>query len=467
MINLYYILTTLILAIAGPFLLLKKKARAGLAQKFGRVPADLVERSSTLSGGIWIHAVSVGEFNAVWPLVERLKEEYPYLPLLLSTTTATGQKLAQDRAGHLAEVFYFPLDVPFATRRWLQVLKPSVVAIAETELWPGFVHECRTIGLPLVAINGRISPSSFKTYHALRVFFGSFIRQYAALGVQTESEWQRYRAIAGADIPVTITGNLKLDGLVPQPSSVIEELRTSLGIGAEDFVIVAGSTHEGEEQAILHAYKGLLWKVSNSCEPRAIKLIIAPRHPERFARVKETVAASGYRVICYSEKQKFENPDDVYVLDALGQLNTYYGLGSVAFVGGTLAKIGGHNVAEPYAYSVPVVCGPHLYKTRDIARSLKEISALDVVHDQAALTDSLVRFYEDPSSIVRIGRAGKEWIVQNQGAVNRTLTMLRPFLSTGQRAKKSSDRVRPDGDFILDGEEIINAAYHANSGARK
>lgn len=428
MIPVYYLVFALVLIVAGPFLLLKKKARAGLSQKLGNVPDTIALDADKLKFGIWIHSVSVGEFNAVRPLIERLHETLPDLPIMVSTTTLTGQTLAQERVGRFARVFYFPFDLPFATGKWLDTLKPQLVVIAETELWPGFLTECKKRGIKVVLVNGRMSPKSFKSYQRYKFFFAPALRKYTKIGAQSESEASRYRAVGGETLPVVVTGNMKLDGLCTDGDTIADHLRKKVNISSSDFVVVAGSTHDGEETAMLEGQRFLLENYRSSLSssnplPKP-KLIIAPRHPERFAKVVELVTASGFTPRLFSKDEQFQNDQDVYILDGLGQLARYYSLATVAFVGGTLKNVGGHNLLEPYAYCVPTCCGPHVHKTRDIANALLELNALVLVQNSSELRNRIAEFHRNPQSAQELGKKGLNWISDNQGAVDRTLQMI-------------------------------------------
>ncbi|MDZ4833797.1 MAG: 3-deoxy-D-manno-octulosonic acid transferase [Candidatus Melainabacteria bacterium] len=437
----YYFFVLLVLLVAGPFLLFLKKARSGLSQKFGVIPKEIVLDQDNLKNGIWVHSVSVGEFSAVRPLLEKLNEGYPDIPILVSTTTLTGQTLAKERVGRFARVFYFPFDLPFATGRWLDTLKPALVVIAETELWPGFLSECKKRGIKTVCVNGRMSPKSFKSYERYKLFFGRALRNYSRLGVQSENEAIRYRAVGGSQLPVTITGNMKLDGLGTESGAVVEFLRQEMNVAPGDFVIVAGSTHEGEERAVIESHKGLLRTYKESIasgKPQARpRLIVAPRHPERFEKVVDLVNASGFKAKRFSKKERFsDDSDDIYVLDGLGQLAKYYSLATIAFVGGTIKPVGGHNLLEPYAYSVPTCCGQHVHKTRDIANALTELGALIMVKDAEELAKRMHEFYLDREPARALGEKGRQWINQNQGAVDRTLTLLLDVLATTNGARE-------------------------------
>lgn len=473
------------LAIAGPLLLLKKKSRAGLAQKLGVIPEPLrkqVEqerKSRSRSGskcGIWLHAVSVGEFNAILPLVRRLNNQMPDIPLYISTTTATGQALAKERAGDFATVFYFPLDLPFASSSWLDTLKPQMVAIAETEIWPGFAYECKKRGIELVAVNGRISPNSFKTYYLMRSFFVRVFSCYTAFGVQTESEAQRFKSIGGEHAPVEVLGNLKLDGLIPAPAPDIVALKEKIGLTDADFVLVAGSTHEGEEAAILHVFRILCdeYEGSKNRQVKIPRLIIAPRHPERFDRAADIIEEAGFTVKRDSENQRFDasrtadvNTRQVYLLDSLGQLARFYGLASIAFVGGTIKNVGGHNVAEPYAYSVPVCCGPHVQKTYDVASALQARQAISIAADSDELASAFLELYRNPDTAEMLGKRGKAWIEENQGACGRTIDFIQRVLNESKSAFITSDEaITPSESSTAGGAPHLNKEY-TNCGGKR
>jgi 3-deoxy-D-manno-octulosonic-acid transferase len=425
MISLYYIGFALLLCAVGPFLLWKKKARAGLWQKLGIVPARVIEARMRSGDAprLWFHAVSVGEFNAILPLLQALHAQYEDASVFVSTTTATGQKLAQERVGSWATVFYFPYDLPWSVNAWLNAVQPHLAIIAETEIWPGFTHECNRRNIKLCCVNGRISPRSYKGYMNFRPFFASVLAKFSALGVQGQEEAQRYISLGANPKAVHVTGNLKFDGITGITKQEQLALREELRIEAEDFVMVAGSTHEGEEFVVIDCLRRMRIEL-NEATPR---LIIAPRHPERFARVCQIVESAGFTPRRFSRGDTFVQAQDVYVLDTIGQLNRYYAAADVAFVGGTIAPIGGHSLIEPYAYAVPVVCGPHTEKTRDIARNLLACGALAQVRDTDALTREILDLAKNPTARTDRGRKGQNYLLASQGAVQRSLRMLAEY----------------------------------------
>lgn len=430
MISLYYFFFSLALALVGPYLLLSKRTRPGLLQKLGIVPAAITQHLAQIPSSaprVWFHAVSVGEFNALWPLVEKFRKEHPEFEIFISTTTATGQELACSRASQFACVFYFPLDFPWAVSKFLDLIRPSLVAIVETEIWPGFMHECRKRSINVALVNGRLSPRSFKGYLRWKWFFAPVVAQFNAIGVQSEDEFERFASLAGTNLPMQICGNIKLDGLKAGNAAEIVQIRSKLNLKETDLVVVAGSTHEGEESALLEALKQL------NCR---FRLIIAPRHPERFERVQQLIENSGFKTRFFSRQEGFTAQQDVFLLDTIGQLSKYYGVADIAFVGGTLADIGGHNLAEPCAYKAPVVCGPHIHKTRDLFVKLVEREALLMVHHEKELISVLQMLLDSPSKRQQLGENGFRFLEESQGALAKTSAMLEEYLYSRDAGKQ-------------------------------
>lgn len=425
----YYSLFSLGLTAAAPFLLWREKARAGLSQKLGSVPARIRKAAASSTNRIWFHTVSVGEFNATLPLLQAFRQKYPDYAIFISTATATAQRLAQEKVGDWATVFYFPFDLPWAVQNWLDAIRPQVAVIAETEIWPGFTYECKRRGIKLCIVNGRISPRSFKRYQSIANLIRSVMSRFDAIAAQSEEEVQRYRALGAPPHVVTSCGNMKFDGIKALSTEAQAKLREQLGL-RDEFVIVGGSTHEGEEAALLSAF---------NAQKGPCRLILVPRHPERFQRVCDLVEANGCRALRYTRGDSFEAQNDVYVLDTIGQLMAFYSVGSVAFVGGTLAPIGGHSLIEPFAYSLPVVCGPHVEKTRDVARSLLERSALVQVQNAAELAKEIGRLAANPAERLRLGSAGRIYLNDSQGAVHRTLAVLESVLEVETHRPKMAE----------------------------
>jgi 3-deoxy-D-manno-octulosonic-acid transferase len=464
LIFLYYAAVFALLAVCGPFLLLSPKARAGLSQKLGIVPHTQKGWTSKAVSGrprIWFHAVSVGEFNALWSLLEPFRAAFPGWDIFISTTTATGQSLAQERAGGFAHVFHFPLDLPWATAAFLDAIEPDAIAVVETEIWPGFLAQCQARGIKTLILNGRLSPKSFRWYSTCQALFGPVFRSFNAIVAQSTNEVERYRAVAGAAARAVACGNIKFDGLVAVSPERRQELINCTAIKDSDMVLVAGSTHEGEESTILKAVQQL--------RHAKYRVIIAPRHPERFARVAGIIESYGFRVRRFSLGERFEQDNDVYLLDTIGQLTAFYSVASVAFVGGTLVPIGGHNLVEPATYGVPVVCGPHVHKTRDVAASLLEAKALIKIEGLDALIRQLEKLSEQPNYRSSIGDNGRLWLQKSQGAVKRTLDVLKQVLDVdkSQDHAKSLSGAGNQGDAA--GDRVVaevGAAPGRKAGAK-
>jgi 3-deoxy-D-manno-octulosonic-acid transferase len=414
---LYQILLALLLLVAGPFLLVKPKTRAGLFQKFGFLPRAFVERLRGKSKAVWFHAVSVGEFNAIYPFIRVFHEKFPNYQIVISTTTETGNKLAQERTADFAAIFYFPFDFAIPVRTALRAVKPSLVVIVETELWPFFATECRRQSIPITILNGRMSPRSGRTYERLKLFFGPVLRNFSLIGAQTQVEEARYKKIGGDNLPVKVFGNLKYDNFASINPEEIALLHSKTGVEAHDMVLIAGSTHEREEDLVLN----VLNRYRQEFGSNSLKLIIAPRHPERFARVQEIVQNAGYRTRLFSKAEAFEQENDVLIVDTIGSLSKMYGLAKVAFVGGTIANVGGHNLLEPYAFSVAAACGPRLFKTKDTAEILTSLGALLVGKTSAEVEALLFSLLTNADLRKHKGEIGRKWLTENQGAVDRAL----------------------------------------------
>jgi 3-deoxy-D-manno-octulosonic-acid transferase len=428
MTGIYYVLMALSLAMALPFFLLSDKRRKGILQKLGLIPASLRCEIDAVAEqpSVWFHAVSVGEFSGALSLVREFAKRNPQFHIFVSTTTATGQAIAQQRLSEIpgierVTVFYFPFDLPFALHAWLELIRPSMAVIVETEIWPGFTYECKRRGIKLAMINARMSPRSFSGYMFMRPIFSKVVTRFDLIATQSEEESQRFLELCPADSPkIEATGNLKYDRQQPISSTEITQLRKQLNLGPDDQVIIGGSTHEGEEAALLEIYSRL-----NTTNTR---LILVPRHPERWDSVCRLVESYGFNPCRHTRGQSLQSERDVYVLDTIGELSRFYSIATVAFVGGSLVPIGGHNLVEPYVYKVPVVSGSHLFKTRSVASELEKLGALAVVHSTKELERELLLLLTDKDLRQKRGAAGNSWLEHSQGAIAHTLELLEELL---------------------------------------
>ena len=366
--------------LASPYWLLRMlwsgRYRDGLGQRLGAVPRGLrafVGERRT----IWIHAVSVGETMAIGRLVELLDGLDPELPVVISTTTRTGQKLAQDRFGNVrpgkTRVFYYPLDFAWIVRRYLRALRPRAIVLVESELWPRVIVEAVRAGIPVIVVNGRISDRSLPRYLALRRLWRTFLRRLTLVLAQSEEDRKRFISIGLPPDAVRVAGNLKYDVRAVEASAITQELRAHLHKPAK--ILVAGSTLEGEEVYLLDAFRELLQQVSD------LVLILAPRHPERFRTVEELVTEKKFPCIRRSDWMQHPQaiaPGCVFLLDSMGELASVYSLASVAFVGGSLIPAGGHNPLEPAQFAVPIVIGPYIENFRGMVGLLLDQEAIRV-----------------------------------------------------------------------------------------
>ena len=372
--------------------------------------------------GVWVHAVSVGEVQACAPLITALYRRHPDLPLTVTTFTPTGAARARALFGNIAEVRYVPYDLPGAVRRFLRRVEPQLAVIFETELWPNLYRECGRRRVPLVLASARISERSLGRYRRLGALFRDALSQASIVAAQGEADAARFREL-GADAGSThVTGNLKFDFELPED---IPERgrRVRRHYARRRPVWVAGSTREGEEAAVLEAQRQV-----RGTHPDAL-LVIAPRHPARFAEVAQLIAEGGESFTRRSDGERTEDEDvAVLLLDSLGELLEFYAAADVAFVGGSLVPAGGHNLLEPAALGLPVLTGPHNFNSADVARLLVARGAAEIVHNPRELGARVSALLSDPAERERIGGCGRASVEGSRGALERLLALIEPLL---------------------------------------
>jgi 3-deoxy-D-manno-octulosonic-acid transferase len=369
-----------------------------------------------LSGAIWVHAVSVGEVKAVERLIEQMRGQFPGKPLVVSTSTPAGQKLAQERRDIIDHTFFFPIDLRFCVERALQRINPQMVIIAETEIWPNFLRACRNRHIPVVMINGRISDRSFGRYLLVRRWLSRVFADYTIIGMQSETDRQRIEAIGADPQKVTVFGNLKYD--VVDASRPID---ATLGrvLQSWEKVWIAASTMPGEEELVLAAFEQL--RITH----RNLKLVIAPRHADRFDSVEEIVNRRGF--LCMRRTRLEQNsPSAVLLLDTIGELAGTFQYASVVFMGGSLVAKGGHNILEPARFEKAVVFGPHMENFRDIARLFLHGNAAIQIQNGAELAPTIEKLLSNGQLASELGRNARAIVEQNTGATARVLRFLRP-----------------------------------------
>jgi 3-deoxy-D-manno-octulosonic-acid transferase len=420
----YSALVLAVFVVASPWFLYQalryRKYVGSLGQRMGYLPV-----SFNIDGdeSIWIHAVSVGEVLTARPLVVDLRRRYPALRIFLSTTTLAGQQLARRSVPDVDAVFYFPFDLGMFVRRTLDLVRPRLFLMMETEIWPVLLRECRRRGVRTAVVNGRLSSRSYPRYRMIRGLMRRVLDQIDRFCVQSEESARRFIDLGADPGRVVVTGSLKFDSLDVPASALQLRARDRVlryfRLPATRPVWVAGSTMRGEESAVLGAFRHL----RASC-PGAL-LVLAPRHPERFDEVDALCRREGWKTARRTELAIDTEPRvDVVVLDTIGELATIYQTATVVFVGGSLIATGGHNVLEPAVFGKPIVFGPHMENFREIADAFVAHGAavrLDAEHD---LDDVIVALFGDPVRRARLGAAARALVEANRGAKDKTMTVL-------------------------------------------
>jgi len=374
--------------------------------------------------GVWLHAVSVGEVQACAPLVRALRARHPGVPLTVTTFTPTGAARARALLGNAAEVCYVPYDLPGAVRRFLARVEPRLAVILETELWPNLYRECGRRRVPLVLASARLSTRSVGRYQRLGALFRDTLAQAALVATQGPADAERFQALGADPASTHVTGNIKFDFELP-PDTRQRGAQLRQRYARSRPLWVAGSTHGGaEEQAVLEAHRRI------RAAHREALLVLAPRHPPRFAEVAQALAAAGFSYLRRSASADAATlaSCEVLLLDSLGELLDFYAAADVAFVGGSLTPVGGHNLLEPAALGVPILTGPHNFNSEEIARLLIARGAAEVVHDAAELAARVNALLADAEARTRMGVAGSAAVDGSRGALGKLLDLIEPLL---------------------------------------
>lgn len=413
-----------------------QKYREGLGERLGIVRAGLRKQvaSAEQNGSrpvIWLHAVSVGEVLAAGRLVAELDRTLPQFQLFISTTTRTGQALARERFGR-DRVFYCPLDLPWAVRAYLEALRPRMLVLAETEFWPNLLSGCFRRGIPVAVVNARVSDRSWPRYRRLRVLWRPVLSRLAHVLAQSQTDAERLREIGCAADRISTAGNLKFDVRATEESEATRQLKArARGLR----LLVAGSTLEGEEAALLEA-----WPRLRAALPQ-LTMVLAPRHPERFnaaAGLLEKSGVSWVRRSAWRAEQGALQPlsaGQVVLLDTIGELASVYSLAAAAFVGGSLVPAGGHNPLEPAQFGVPIVMGPHYANFRAIVDDLAAHNAIRIVANDD-LSAALVDLLNNRDAACAMGERAREVFAAQAGATGRCVSALRNLLGAGAVQRK-------------------------------
>lgn len=413
-------LYTVLLHLALPLIVLRLFLRSRKAPAYRQRVAErfAVKLPPLKPGGIWVHAVSVGESIAAAPMVRALLERHPELPITVTCMTPTGSERIRALFGERVQHCYLPYDLPWAAARFLDRLRPKLAVIMETELWPNHIHQCARRGIPTVLANARLSEKSARGYARFAALTRPMLAEMSWIAAQTEAEAERFRQLGARSECVSVTGSIKFDlSIDPELPARAKALRASWG-AAERPVWIAASTHAGEDEIVLAAHRRLLAE-----RPDAL-LILVPRHPERFDSVHVLCRREGFATVRRSSGQPVGASDQILLGDTMGELLFLYALADVAFVGGSLVPNGGHNLLEPAALGLPVLSGPHVFNFLEIAERLRDVGALAEVSDASGLALLLQSLAGDPLWRQRMANSGLGVLRANQGGLARLLTGL-------------------------------------------
>jgi len=440
----YSLLIALGVLIASPYFLFRAiqtgKYFGTLGERFGNLPPSV---KNIPAGCIWLHAVSVGEALAALPLARQLKAKFPSRSIVISTTTETGQKLANERFDFAVAIIYFPFDWAWIARRVIRAVRPACVLIVETEIWPNFMRETKRAGVPVIFVNGRISQKSFRRHQrALRWFpflvgrfYRSVLNQASLFLMQSEADAERIRSIGANPERVVITGNVKYDSPSPQETSFVKWLAKEVDLEKRRPLIVAGSVTSGEEALVLIAFGVLQGQMRNAL------LVLAPRKPDRFDATAQDVVESLRKFVRRSDlesnardgagaKPVFTSDISVLLLDSIGELAAIYGLADAVYVGGSMVPAGGHNILEPAGFGKPPLFGEHMENFQELANTFLARGAARQVTNPEDLGVAWIELLEDDARRKKMGDAARTLVEENRGATARTIVHIAKLLES-------------------------------------
>lgn len=410
--ELYGILSTVLFYLTLPIYYAERvihKKSFGWKEKFGN--SELPFKNEKV---IMLHGVSVGEVIALENLAKKIKETFPEYKLVVTTGTKTGQDIAHKKYGNIADfITYFPFDIPHCTNKFLDNIKPSIVLIAETELWPTFAYKCHKRNIPIAVINGRISDSTYKSYKFAAPFFKKVFKNFTAVYAQSKEDAEKYISVGMPSDKTEVMGNLKFD---------VKKQHASIDIGQNDYrIIIAGSTHKGEDEIVLNTFKKLKEEFQDA------KLLLAPRHPNRVPTILPILEESGLAFGKRSENDNFKEKD-IIILDTLGELGKMYSIANFAFIGGSFNHTGGHNPLESVVYNKPVISGPDVHNFKDIYSILSKTDAGKVVKTPDEFYDTSRKLLEDKDFYEKACKDCESVFKEQQGALDFVINKLQNIL---------------------------------------
>ena len=391
-------------------------------ERFGFVEHSVVSGKKV----IWIHTVSVGEFLGALPLIREL-QKFPDYSLHITTTTVTGSERVLSTSKDSVVHSYSPYDLPGSVSRFIKRVNPSMLIIMETELWPNWLAACRQKSIPSVLINARLSEKSAKGYARFSWLTRPMLQDLSLAAVQQKPDAERFNALGLTPEKTKITGNIKfdisLDELLRQKA---QRLKQDWDISSQRLVVMAASTHQGEDEIILDAFSKV--RAANNPFCKSARLILVPRHPERFDSVAQLIQQAGWKMARRSQAESFADADTL-LGDTMGELMLLYGVSHLAFVGGSLVERGGHNFIEPAAWSLPLQSGEHLFNFSEVSNLMQNANALVVVKSSDELADEWIHLLNDADLRNQCGQAAHQVVVNNRGALQKTLEIIKQFLS--------------------------------------
>ncbi len=407
-----------------------RKYVTGLRQRLGSIPTLAASGRRV----IWLHCVSVGETEAARPLVRALRKRFPSDRLVVSTTTVTGQQVANKAfAQDAAAIFYFPIDWAWTVRRVLRALNPSVVLIMETELWPNLLRECRRRSIPIALVNGRISQKSYRRYQQIRTFMKQVLHNLSVAFMQSDDDAARISALGLSDNRISILGNLKFDSSASTKLDLTAEIRERFALKMDQPLVVAASTHSPEESIVLDAFR----TVKASPTGVRARLLLAPRHPERFSEVAKLIADSGMTWARRSALPTDEDTTcDVILFDSIGELRAVFPLADIAFIGGSIVSHGGQNVLEPAAQGVCVITGAHTHNFAAITKALLDedaliqLPAMSFAEAATELASAIIQLLANDDRRRAVAARAMAVCDRNRGATQRTVQMIANLLDS-------------------------------------
>lgn len=419
--SLFYSLTPLILA------RLAWRGRKAPAYRLRWNERFALYRGSAQTGVLWFHAVSVGEAEAAFPLIRAMRRRFPNQPVLVTTTTPTGSARVRDVLGEETQHVYLPYDLPDCVSRFLNQFRPVLAVVMETEIWPNLYRACGARSIPLAIVNARLSERSARGYSHLRSLARQSLAPVDRIAAQTEADAERFISIGANPESVTVTGNIKFDLELP-----VDLFERAAAIRAKCFgsrpVWIAASTHEGEEAAVLEAFMQVRRRYPD------LLLALVPRHPERFDKAAALCRAEGLKLVRRTEGVACEK-SDVFLLDAMGELRLFYAASDIAFVGGSLVPVGGHNVLEPALAGLPVLFGPHMFNFAEAGRKLREAGGAVQIANPDELAAWLVKLLDEADLRGEMGSRGRQYVESGRGALRRVEATLASLVEASKASE--------------------------------